>query len=132
MSFPTFLSEHGKLQFYILAVYSYCLYRSLQCFFIFCKQLGIAHVHKLFNVFLWSYEFIAPVHFLTMKLSGIIAITNSKGDSASWIFTTAYVFLPAVNSILQFFMTSVINFITLSNILYIFKYSIIQVYGTIL
>ena len=47
------------------------------------------------------------VHFLRMKLSGIMAITNSNGDCASpwnmplWIFTSAKVFPPAVNSTFQ-------------------------------
>ena len=44
------------------------------------------------------------VHFLSMYLSGIIVITNNIGDSASpwniplWIFASAQLFSPAVNS----------------------------------
>ena len=44
------------------------------------------------------------VHFLWMWLSGVIAITNSNGDSASpwnmllWIFTSAKLFPPAVKN----------------------------------
>ena len=50
------------------------------------------------------------VHFLSMWFSGIIAIMNGRGDSASpwkiplWIFVSAKLFPPAVNSTLQFFM----------------------------
>ena len=57
-----------------------------------------------------------------MWLSGIIAIKNSNRDNASpwniplWIFTSAF-----VSSTQQFFMVSLINFWTLSNILYILK-----------
>ena len=42
-----------------------------------------------------------PVHFLSTLFSGIIAITNSNGNSASlwkiplWIFTSGQLFLPA-------------------------------------
>ena len=32
---------------------SYCLYQSLQFFFIFGKYLYIIHVHKVINLFLW-------------------------------------------------------------------------------
>ena len=50
------------------------------------------------------------VHFLSMWFSGIIAIMNSWGDSASpwkiplWIFVSAKLFPPAVISTLQVFM----------------------------
>ena len=50
------------------------------------------------------------VHFLSMWFSGIMAIMNSRGDSASpwkippWIFVSAKLFPPAFNSTLQFFM----------------------------
>ena len=46
-----------------------------------------------------------PVRFLRMCLGGTIAITNNDGDSASplniplWIFTSAKLCLPVVNSI---------------------------------
>ena len=58
-------------------------------------------------------------------MNGIIIIANSNGQSVSpwkiplWIFTIASVFLPAVNSAFQFFMASVINLTSLSDILYI-------------
>ena len=50
------------------------------------------------------------VHFLSMWISGIMAIMNIRGDSASpwkiplWIFVSAKLFPPDVNSTLQFFM----------------------------
>ena len=62
-------------------------------------------------------------------MSGIIAIITSNGESASpwkmpcWIFTSAKVFLLTVNSTVQFFMVSMMNFMTLSDILYIFRHS---------
>ena len=72
---------------------------------------------------------------MSMWLSGIIAIINS--DSASpeniplWIFASAKLFAPAVNSIQQVFMVFSIKFITSSDILYILRQFIIQLYGTI-
>ena len=77
------------------------------------------------------------VHFLSMWLSGIIAITNSNEDSASlwkisiWIFASATPFPPAVNFPLQIFMVSSIKFIISSDILYILRQFIIQLYRAI-
>ena len=77
-----------------------------------------------------------PVHFWSMWLSGIIAITNINGDSASLrkipplILTWAKLFLPAVNSTLQASTVFSINVKTSLNILYIFRQCIIQVWGT--
>ena len=56
----TFHYKHGtffsaKFNSYLLAV-NYCLYQS----FIFFKQLHIVHVHKVINLFLWFYKFLAP------------------------------------------------------------------------
>ena len=57
------------------------------------------------------------VHFLSICLSGIIAITNSNSDNAFprniplWIFAWAKLFTPAVNSTLQFFMVFSIKFV---------------------
>ena len=65
-----------------------------------------------------------------MWLSGVTAISNNDDDSASswkiplWIFSTAKVFPPAVNYTFQFFMASVVNFMTLSDILYILSCSV--------
>ena len=74
-----------------------------------------------------------PVHFQSMWLSGIIAITNRKGDSASpwnillWIFASDMLFPLAVSSTLQI----LINFLTSFDILYILRQFIIQLCWTI-
>ena len=59
----------------------------------FCKQLDVVHVHKAVNLFLrFSKSVATSVQFLSRWLSGIIAITNNNGESASpwkmslWIF----------------------------------------------
>ena len=55
---------------------------------------------------LFSFDLLSlysAVHFLSMWFSGIMAIMNIRGDSASpwkiplWIFVSAKPFLPAVN-----------------------------------
>ena len=67
-----------------------------------------------------------------MWLSGVIAITNSHNESASpwkmdlWIFTSAQAFYPAVNSTFQFYVASIMNLMTLLDIIYIFRQSTIQ------
>ena len=72
-----------------------------------------------------------------MRLSGLIIITNRNGKSASpwkmphWIFASAKVFLSVVNSTYQFFMKSVMNFMTLSDFSYISKHSTILDCGTV-
>ena len=54
------------------------------------------------------------MHFLSIALSDLIAITNSNGDYSShwnislWIFILAKVFPPRNNSTFQFFIASVI------------------------
>ena len=57
-----------------------------------------------------------PAHFLSMWLSGIIAVTNSNSESTSyrclWAFTSVKNFPSAFNSPLQFFMASMMNFMT--------------------
>ena len=71
-------------------------------------------------------------------LIGIIALTNSNGNRASpWnislrIFTSANLFHPVVNSTLQFFMVSLLNFITSPDILCIVKQSMILLCRAIL
>ena len=78
------------------------------------------------------------MHFLKMWLSAIMAITNSNGDSASpwnmplWIFASANLFPPAVNSPLLVYMVFSINYTTWSGILYILRQCSIQLWGTIL
>ena len=67
------------------------------------------------------------VHFLSVWLSDSMAIMNSKGDRASpwkiplYIFASAKLHPPAVNSTVQVFMVFSIEFMTSSDILYIFR-----------
>ena len=63
------------------------------------------------------------VHFLSMWLSGNVATMNSKGESASpwkiplWIFVSAKLSPPAVNSTFQVFMVFSMKFKTSCDIL---------------
>ena len=65
------------------------------------------------------------VHFLSMWFSVIMAIVNSMSNSASpwkiplWIFVSAKLFPPAVNSTLQFTMFFSMKFMISCDILYI-------------
>ena len=74
---------------------------------------------------------------LTMWLIGIMAITNSNGDSASpwnmplWIFTSAKLFPPAVNFTLQVSIVFSINCWIWSGILYILRQCSIPIWGII-
>ena len=67
------------------------------------------------------------MYFLRVRLSGIIAITNSNRENASpWnitvlIFTTAYVFPPVVGSIFHVFIASGKKFMTSSDTLCILR-----------
>ena len=71
--------------------------------------------------FLRVCKFITPVHFLSMGLSGIIAITSSYGESQSpwqiplWIFYCSKVFPPAIKSTRQLFRVSMMSLMSLSN-----------------
>ena len=84
----------------------------------------------IFSCNLWT---LYPcVHFLSMWLNGIIAIINSNGDNTTpwkipfWIFVSALLFPLAISLTRQFFMIFSINFMTLADILYILRQSIIQ------
>ena len=76
-------------------------------------------------------------HFLSMWLSGIMAIMNSNGDRAShwiillWIFASAKLLPRTVNSALQIFMVFSIKFMTWCDILYILSQFNIRLCGTI-
>ena len=121
---------------YILSVYYFCLYKSST--FFFAKSL-ISSID--INRFFFSddfVDFLPPGNFLTMKLSAIIAITNSNDENTSpskmtlCIFTSVnFFFLPTVNFTFQFFMAPLMKCLTLSNIFYIFKHSTLQVCWTI-
>ena len=82
-------------------------------------------------------SFYPAVHFLSMWFSGIMAIMNSKGDSASpwkmplWIFVSAMLLPPAVSSTPQVFMVCSMKFMTACDILYIFRQCNIQLCGSI-
>ena len=91
------------------------------------------------RLWIFSCDFVGlypAVHFLSMWLSGIIAITNSNGNSASpwniplWIFASAKLFLSAVNSTFWIFLVYSIKFMTSSYILDILRQFIIQLCGT--
>ena len=77
------------------------------------------------------------MYFLSMRLSGIIAIINSNGDSASpwnkplWTFASAKFLSPTTSSTFQVFMVFSIKFMTSCDILYILRQYIIQLFGTI-
>ena len=70
-------------------------------------------------------------YFLSMWLSGIMAIMKSKGDRASpwkipiWIFASANLLPPAVNSTVKVFIVLSMRFMTLTDILYILRLFII-------
>ena len=78
----------------------------------------------------------SAVHFLSMCLSGIEAIMDSNGDSASswnephWIFASAKLLPPAVISTLLVFMVFSIVFRTSCDILYILRQFIVHLWGT--
>ena len=76
------------------------------------------------------------VHFLSMWISGIMPIMNSKGGSSSWnlplwAFASAKLLPPAVNSTFQVVMVFSIKFMTSSDIFYILEQFIIHLYGII-
>ena len=86
---------------------------------------------------IFSYDLLSlypAVHILSMWLSGIIA---SNGDGVSpwkislWMFDSAKIFPPVVNSIFQVFMVFLMKFMTSSDILYILRLFIIQLFRNI-
>ena len=85
-------------------------------------------------IFLWFDIFVAPCASSEYVIEQNHCYYNGKGESASskniWISTSVKVFPPVVNSTLQFFMVSSINFMTLSDILNILRQSVIQFCGT--
>ena len=91
----------------------------------------------MIDLFLRSTKFVSTMHFLSKRLSGIMTIMNSNGDKASplniplWIFVSAKLLPPAVNSTFQVFLVFSIVFMTSCDILYILGHFIIQLYGTI-
>ena len=107
LSYSNLHYEHDSFFFskfysYILDVYSFCLYQSLQFYFFFFANSLMSSMFIQWLIFYNSVNLYTIVHFLSIYLCRIIAITN--GDSTSrWkmslrIFTSAKIFLPAINS----------------------------------
>ena len=83
---------------YVLTVYSNCVYYGFQFFFTFANSF-MSSVYLRWLIFSCNLLSLYPaVHFLSMWVSGIIAIMNSRGGSASpwkiplWIFVSAKLF----------------------------------------
>ena len=100
----------GKFYLSVWTIFSLSVLRFPRLF-IFIRQFDVVHVHYVIYLFL-RLSFYPAVHFLSMWLSGIVAITNSNDDRAfpwnipHWIFFTPKPFLPAFSSILQLSMVS--------------------------
>ena len=139
MSFATFHDKHcsfstAKPHSYVLTVYSNSVYEGVYKFFIFL-QIFWYHPCPLGDwFFLLSAKF---VPFLSMWLSGIMTIMNSRYDTASprkislWIFISAKLLPPAVSSTVQVFMVFSIKIMTSCDILYILRQCSIPLCGTI-
>ena len=142
MSFSTFHDEHGtffyaKFHSYVLTVYSNFVYESFQFSFIFANNL-MPSMYIRWLIFSCDLLSLYPaVYFPRMWFSGIMAIMNSKGESAApwkmplWIFVSATLLPPAVSSTLQVFMVCSMNFMISCDILYILRQCNIQLCGSI-
>ena len=89
------------------------------------------------NLFLWFWKFVAASTFpkvlsWAVSLPWRIALerVNLNGRGL-WIFTSAGIEPPTINSIFQFPMSFVIMFVILSDILYSFQLSIFHVCRTV-
>ena len=78
-------------------------------------------------LFLWFSTFSPPVHFISLWQSDIIEISNKNDDREHpWnrplqLFISVKLFPSVVNSILQFFKVSSMNFMKLLDIIYILR-----------
>ena len=88
-----------------------CIRVSISFFFFFFANTLMSSMYINWLIFSCDLLSLYPaVHFLSMWLCGIMAIMNSNSDSASprkiplWIFVTAKLFPPVVNSTFQVFM----------------------------
>ena len=105
-------------------------------FFFFCKHFSVVYVHQAINLFMRFSKFVSPSAHLKY-LSCIIAITNSYGDThipgrcLSGFSTLLKCVLLLTIPLSPFFMAFVKNFLTLSDISYIFRQSTIQLCGMI-
>ena len=105
MSFATFHYKHctffyAKFHSYVLTVYSECI-RVFSSFSFSANSL-MSSIYIRWLIFSCDLFRLYPaVHFLTMWLSGIMAIMDSKGDRAAlckipiWIFTSTKLLTPA-------------------------------------
>ena len=93
------------------------------------------NVHEVINLFLWFSQFVASSafpkylvawHNCYYKWRLFISLGETSLD-----FYFCLNFPPAINSALQFFMTSAMNLMTLSDIFYIFRYFTNQDCGTL-
>ena len=114
----------------VLTVYSDWISR----FFSFLANSLTSFIYLRWFIFSCDLVSLYPaVNFLSMWLSGIIAIININGDNApSWnILVSTKLFRPAVNSTLQVFMVFSIKSMISSDILYILRQFIFRVCVTI-
>ena len=125
-----------KFHFYVLTVYSQSLYEGFQFLFLLANTLMPS---KYIRWLIFSGNLVRlypPAYFLSMWLIGIIATTNSNGDSASsWdvlllICICAKLLAPAIYPAFQFSLVLSINCVISSDILYILRQSNIQLCGT--
>ena len=141
MSFATFLYKYGMFSIAnsitILYFLTACI-RVSSSFFNFCLDSLMPSMYikwLFFSCVLLSLYHV--VHFLSMWLSGIMAIMNSKGNWTSpWnipplIFASAKLLPPVVNSTFQVFMLFSTKFMTSCYILYILRRFIIKLCETI-
>ena len=142
MSFVTFHDENGKfsmtnsIPLSWLHILTACMRVSIY-FSFFAKSL-MSSMYIRWLIFSCDLLSLYPAaHFLSMCFSDIMAIMNSKCDSASpwkillWIFVSAKPLLPAVSSTLQVCMVFSMKFMTSRDILYILRQCSIQLCGTI-
>ena len=142
MSFSTFHDEHGTFsmpnsipmsRLYILTT---CMRVSSSLSFLANNLMSSMYIRWLISS-CDQLSLYPAVHFLSMWFSGIMAIMNSKGDSASpWkmpllIFVSAMLLPPAVRSTLQVFMVFSMKLMTSCNILYILRQCNIQLCGSV-
>ena len=116
-------SMPNSIPIFWMNILTACIKGSIFFFFSFFANSLISSMYIRWLIF--SYDLLSlytAVKFLHIWLSGIIAIMNSNGDSASpcniplWIFASPKLFPPAIDSSLQVFMVFSIKFMTSSAI----------------
>ena len=141
MSFPAFYCKHGASSI-PNSILTPCLYMLTACIriynsFSFLANSSMSSMYIKRLIFFCDFPSLYPaVHFLSMWLSGIIAIIISNGDSAPpgkitlLDFCFSY-FLQLSILLSKFLMVCSIKFMTSSNILYIWWQFDIPLCGTI-